>query len=563
MKLSHSCLFAGLALGLASCAQYATVSERRPPFHPIRSTIGALVNVDRSIEEGMAREHSHPKEALGKLLSAADAAVQQLERNPHDVAARDAYNFAVARVFETIRRARLDPWTQPLRVPAEGGDYILTHHPPKQKVKDPSLYEFIPADQFDVKGSYVTQRTVKPGMGAPLVAVGKDMRQDAAEQFAPARTYYGVTAVLHFQPGRDQTGARRVEIVFEDPLAVETTSLDGGSFPLAADFTVPLAVMLARENPKKLEISRVLWPEKYAATAHIVRLQPYDPNKTVVIVTHGLMDSPATWTPMINSLRGDPFIREHYQFWFYSYPSGYPYPYSAAIMREQLNAAEKRFPVHKPIVLIGHSMGSLISRLMITDSGDKLWMGVFHKAPSQTHLSPHSQKVLEASLIFKHRPEVGRVIFISGPHRGSELASGWVGRMASRLIKVPTMFLKVGAEVSQMMMTQDSTMLRLRNLPNSVDTLAPNNRFVKLINTVPITSGIPYHSIMGDRGKGGNKDHTPPESSDGVVPYWSSHLEGAQSELIVPSNHSAHQNPQAIAEVRRILRESAGAKGTN
>jgi hypothetical protein len=106
---------------------------------------------------------------------------------------------------------------------------------------------------------------------------------------------------------------------------------------------------------------------------------------------------------------------------------------------------------------------------------------------------------------------------------------------------------------------QDSTVLRLSGVPNSVDTLAPNSRFVKLINTIPITPGIPYHSIVGDRGKGGNKDHTPPESSDGVVPYWSSHLDGAQSELIVPSTHSAHQNPQAIAEVRRILRLNAGA----
>src|SRR5205823_7613169 len=74
------------------------------------------------------------------------------------------------------------------------------------------------------------------------------------------------------------------------------------------------------------------------------RLQPYDPNKTIVLVIHGLMDSQATWTPMINALRGDPAIRRHYQFWFYSYPSGYPYPYSTAILRSELDAVEKRFP---------------------------------------------------------------------------------------------------------------------------------------------------------------------------------------------------------------------------
>src|SRR5262249_55747294 len=156
--------------------------------------------------------------------------------------------------------------------------------------------------------------------------------------------------------------------------------------------------------------------------------------------------SPATWAPMINHLRGDPFIREHYQFWFYSYPSGYPYPYSAAIMREQLDGVEKRFPLHKPVVLIGHSMGSLISSLMITDSGDKLWTGVFGKPPGELHMSEETKKKLVQALIFKHRPEVGRVIFISGPHRGSQMATGWFGRLASRLVRTPSLLLRIGHE---------------------------------------------------------------------------------------------------------------------
>ena len=59
--------------------------------------------------------------------------------------------------------------------------------------------------------------------------------------------------------------------------------------------------------------------------------------------------------------------------------------------------------------------------------------------------------------------------------------------------------------------------------------------------------------ICGDRGLGGNKDRPKPVCSDGVVPYWSNHMPGALSELIVPSDHGAHQNPQAIEEVKRIL----------
>ena len=77
---------------------------------------------------------------------------------------------------------------------------------------------------------------------------------------------------------------------------------------------------------------------------------------------------------------------------------------------------------------------------------------------------------------------------------------------------------------------------------------------MKAINTIPITPGIPYHTIMGDRGKG-----DAPNSSDGVVPYWNSHMDGAKSELIVPSAQPAHQNPQAIEEVRRILKLNASS----
>jgi hypothetical protein len=95
----------------------------------------------------------------------------------------------------------------------------------------------------------------------------------------------------------------------------------------------------------------------------------------------------------------------------------------------------------------------------------------------------------------------------------------------------------------------DPAAQQLNRVPNSVDTLEPKDRFVLAVNKLPLTPGIPYHSIIGDRGRGDT-----PNSSDGVVPYWSSHLDGAQSELIVPSAHLALRNAEAIKEVARILR---------
>ena len=143
------------------------------------------------------------------------------------------------------------------------------------------------------------------------------------------------------------------------------------------------------------------------------------PNKVVVLVIHGLMDSPSTWAPMIINLRSDPEIRKYYQFWFYSYPSRYPYPYTASILREILNGVEKRFSLHKPMVVIGHSMGGCISRLLITDMGETLWERLFNHTPAETRLLASSRKLYTDALIFKHREEIGRVIFISSPLKGS------------------------------------------------------------------------------------------------------------------------------------------------
>jgi pimeloyl-ACP methyl ester carboxylesterase len=549
MKLKTHLLPILAACALAGCAQYATVSQKRPLFRPVSTTVGALVACEQGIVKALSQEKREPLAALGEFLTAAETAGQQLARNPADTAARDAYNFAVARVFSTIKTAKLDPWTQPLRVPAAGGDYVLTRKPDARKAWNPALYDFTPADQFDVKGTYVSDRSRKEGVGATLVAVGRGLNADAKENFGLPRTYYGVTAVARFQ-------GRQCTMAFEDPLASETTTLNGRTFPLAADFTVPLAVMLAETNPKKLELARLLNPSKYAETARIARLQPYDPDKTVVLVIHGLMDSPATWAPMLNHLRGDENIRRNYQFWFYSYPSGYPYPYSASILRSELDAIEKKFPLRKKMVVMGHSMGGCISRLLITDTGDQLWMKTFNKPSAQMSLSPENRKLFTDALIFRHRPEVGRVIFVSAPLRGSDLATNWPGRIGSMLVRTPVALLSAGNDALKLVTFQGDD-LRLKRIPNSVDTLSPNNRFVKNIQTIPLTPGIPYHVISGDRGKGGNKDHTAPVMSDGIVPYWSSHMEGAVSELVVPSHHSAHQNPQAIAEVRRILTEHA------
>ena len=106
----------------------------------------------------------------------------------------------------------------------------------------------------------------------------------------------------------------------------------------------------------------------------------------------------------------------------FAYPGGYPIPYSAAF-RRQLELLDKIYPKHHRIVLVGRSMGGILSRLMISDSGgDRLWRYFFGKSPAETNLSPASNALVKEALIFKPRRDIARVIFLSTPHRGSMLA---------------------------------------------------------------------------------------------------------------------------------------------
>lgn len=498
----------------AGCAPVATVTQ----IEPHRS--------------GFSRYTKSPFFALGQTMDAADNAWQKLQKNPADTVALKDYNFAVARIIDTLEDAKLEPWKAPIKV---GSQTLSWKRTPEW---NPALFELIPTDELKIRGSFVAEREFKKGLGAPLLA------KQIAEQlddYAPTRHfYYSITAVARFE------GSRCV-IALEDPLENETVTIGDRTFPLAADYTAPLAMMLVEMKPKKLGFPRLLHPADFADTTRIARLEPFDPNKTVVLLVHGLMDSPATWFPLLNHLRAGEDVREYYQFWFFSYPTGYPYSYSAAILRKELDAAEKEFSMQKKIVVIGHSMGGCVSRLLVTDAGRKVWDAMFTVPPEQMDVTPQHKHILTESTIFEHRPEIGRVIFISSPHRGSELASNWIGRIGSSLVQVPKNLLSVGREEARYRKygTGDQ---HLDRFPDSVDMLAPNNDFVLAMNKIPITPRLPYHTIAGDRGRGDT-----PNSSDGVVPYWSSHLDGAVSEKIVPTHHSAHHHPEAIEEVHRIL----------
>jgi pimeloyl-ACP methyl ester carboxylesterase len=254
----------------------------------------------------------------------------------------------------------------------------------------------------------------------------------------------------------------------------------------------------------------------------------------------------------MNELENEPDIARRYQFWVFLYPTGQPIPASALQLRTSLNRVRDTLdPAHadasmERMVLIGHSMGGLLSKMMVQKTGLTLWDAAFNRPPMQLKASPETRKILDDSLIFQPLPFVSRVIFIATPHLGSPIADQWFGRTIASFIRNSS----EQAEISREIVDRNGPGLiapEFRRMPlNAIGNLRTDSPILLALHQIPIDSRVPYHSIIPQiAGK---------LPTDGVVPYPSSHLDGAQSELIVPGFHSAQQDPDVTAELRRILK---------
>ena len=286
--------------------------------------------------------------------------------------------------------------------------------------------------------------------------------------------------------------------------------------------------------------------------AGLYLLRPYEPGKIPVVLVHGLFSSPRAFLQNMNELQNEPDISARYQFWVFLYPTGQPIPTSAMQLRTSLNRVREAMdPTHadpsmERMVLIGHSMGGLLSKMMVQKTGLTLWDAAFNRPPMDLKASPETRKVLDDSLIFQPLPFVSRVVFIATPHQGSPIADQWFGRTIASMIRRTS----EQAEISRELVERNGKDLiapEFRRMPlNAIGNLRTDSPILKALNQIPIDPRVPYHSIIPQIGG--------VLPTDGVVPHWSSHLEGAQSELIVPGVHTSQQEPEVTAEIRRILK---------
>ena len=413
-------------------------------------------------------------------------------------------------------------------------------------VNPQQISKLIAAHSIQIRG--LRERVTVEGAGVAYVAWLAKGSPSLAGQPSAAQTGMSipVTALVRF----DKNGP---QLTFYRRLQTEIVVLNERKETLAADFSAPIAYLLSQGKNSSIDIQSLFFSDTNFKNTGLLQIDEYDPKKIPVVFVHGLLCRPEAWTTAVNQLLANPEIRSRYQFWFYLYPTGLPVWWSAAKLRSELDRYRAMVdPDHKnpnldQIVLVGHSMGGLISSLVVRKGGENLWKQFTDTPPEKLKISAAAKENLLKIVNFEPREDIRRVIFISTPHQGSQLAMNPLAEFFSNLVRLPNLITS-----RDRLVMVNSIRNNLRDLfvapANSIRFLRAKSPLLLSILKLPMSERATYHSVIGDQGKGDT-----PDSSDGVVPYWSSHLPNAKSEKIVPSGHGANENSEGIEEVRRIL----------
>ncbi|MEM9015531.1 MAG: alpha/beta hydrolase, partial [Verrucomicrobiota bacterium] len=412
-----------------------------------------------------------------------------------------------------------------------------------------------------IRGSGVVDKE-RAGFGAPLVAIRELFpgREDELQDFGQKGPHLPVTLTLsevETMPSGDRP-QKRVLISLHDPTRRESVVVGGTRLPLAADFSAPMEILLKGRNELLWGLAGFFNARKRAEDSGIYLLEPYDPDRIPVILSHGLISVPIIWRDIIPEFLSEPELARRYQFMVFTYPSSYPIAESAKLMRDELQDLRERYdpdgndPLSTNLVAMGHSMGGILTHLLVAEMGDLFWNEVSEVPIDELQVDDGRREFLRELAFFDVDPATQRVVFLSTPHRGADMATLGIANSVSRLATFPIQILdeatsfRNGPPIPGMKVD-------VQKKVTSVQSLRPDSAIAIALDKAPYKSGVVYHSIIGDRGKGDT-----PDSSDGVVDYWSSHQDGAASELIVPTDHGSYEDPGAIEELKRILREHAG-----
>lgn len=515
---------------------------------------------------------------LDKSIRYSYAYLFKTKRKPIDrifdnrqVQIRDFYNQAIAKLVTiSAQRSSVKKATDSVKI---GNSIYNINLDQYQLLKNKELDRFISSYNLNFSGLRTINR--RDGFGSEFVAVFPASEEKSNNKYIldPLNASYQtsinpnihkaryLSATIVARPVKaesvdDIINSPNITVQVMDPYRTENVDIAGKSYPLAANFSAPYGLWLAENNLGAAAYLSLIDREERLTMPHLYMLEPYNPNKKVIVLVHGLASSPEAWNALTNDIMGDSILREHYQVWQVFYSTNMPILESRfqiyALLKQAFGGLNPNDPADKDAVLIGHSMGGIISRLLVSNAD------ISQSALSM--MSPYQQAKLKKHPIVSERLKIqpitnfDRAVFMSSPNRGTDFADLWFTRAARKIIKLPGAFL--GA-VTDTITNQDIdakdilTRIDKGLIQNGPSDLSHKSKFMALTEDINPPKGFVFHSIIGN--KTNSKD--PDVMTDGIVPYKSAHLDGATSEVIIKGGHSIQETPEAVLELRRILRQ--------
>ncbi len=415
--------------------------------------------------------------------------------------------------------------------------------------------ELLPADELDVVG--LDFRVRDGGLGAPLIALVQRRGEGTAGVGILDETSVSATLFLRIHGGaRDMEDGLRGELELYSTYDQTEIEVADRVVPLEADTSATIAYGLQASDLWDFDLAGFFGGRDAMRQNGLILPRPFQAGRVPVVLVHGTASDPSKWAEMLNSLQADPVIRARVQFWLFIYTSGNPVIYSAASLREDLQAMvdlhdpEGRDAALRSMVVVGHSQGGLLTKLTAVHlDADEVSQQILGLPLEDLQLDEKEEQLLRRCLDVEPLPFVDRVVFLATPHRGSFLASWWISRFLARMIAVPGEVVNVSRSVVRRSPRDRLPTGMQKRVPTSLDNMDPKNRVLLLLADTPIDPRIRANSIIPI----GNAEE-PAGADDGVVEYESAHLEDVESEIQVPSGHSCQAHPRTLIEMRRILR---------